>query len=314
MSKITYDDIQRDIEDLEVGQSQFYLAGDGSIVEIARREADMDFDNPFKYDDGMGHCCYYETAKDAYKALNAELSKETVGALEDRFKEYMYQDHILTPMEDKYCGSFVVLGFKTLTDDGFFIPMDEFEENYKGGFDKDTLFDYVSSHGKYVVGIEDNWRQFGPYHELTSLYEANSFNYATLCIKNNIPIDDILLVTEQSGYYDCAVIAIENEQYKSWTGKELKDLSDEGKQALLDSHIKAFGQWTGDEVYDVIKYDKHGEEIDLVGSCLGVENVDLEMGKEPDIKKNLGVHDDIANCLYANRKELSKANKSHDER
>lgn len=307
MSKINYDDIQRDIEDLEVGQSQFYLAGDGNIIEIARQEA-SEHDNPFNYDDGMGHCCYWNKAEDAYKALNAELSKETVGALADRFAEYMYQDHILTPMEDEYRGSVVVLGFKTLTDDGFIIPMDEFEENYKGGFDKDTLFDYVYSHGKSVVGIEDNWHQVGPNHH------ENHFNYATLCVDNKIPIDDILLITEQSVYYDCAVIAIENSQYKSWTGKELKDLSEEDKSKLLDSHIKLFDQWTGDELYGVIKYDKHGDEIDSCYGYFGAESVDLEMGKEPDIKKNLGVHSDIANCLYANRKELSKANKSHDER
>lgn len=78
---------------------------------------------------------------------------------------------------------------------------------------------------------------------------------------------------------------------------------------MLKAEVKEYDQWQRGDIYRYTEYDKHGDYVDDLGGFYNIEDIKDNLVSKP--VKDLGSHDDIANCLYENRKEL---NQSYDER
>ena len=73
---------------------------------------------------------------------------------------------------------------------------------------------------------------------------------------------------------------------------------------MLKAEVNEYDQWQRGDIYRFTEYDKHGDYIDDLGGFYNTEDIKDNISAKPI--KDLGAHDDIANCLYENRKELKE--------
>lgn len=274
--------------DVEVGKSLFLLAKNGDVVQIQRCEAYLHNDTKCSE---VGLCYTGEYPEDAKTDLFDALSETTQNALLNRLKEVAMNDYVATPDGDEMKITFNTLeaAADTIYNECH-IDINDYE---------DMSFDDIFDNVKYELGL------------------YNDYDIFHVCKKNNIDISDIILIDELK-FDDCvAVVAIENELVKNFFGQEIKDWSNDQKTLYLKEQVDFFEQCHNNEVYDLYVFNKDGDLIERDYNRVGAENVDLETLRYPrelDIVKELGVYDDIADCLYENRRELKEFNQSHDER
>ena len=283
-----FTDISDKLLDVEVGKSLFLLAKNGDVVQIQRCEAYLHNDTKRSE---VGLCYTGEYPEDAKTDLFDALSETTQNALLNRLKEVAMNDYVATPDGDEMKITFNTLEAAADTiDNECHIDIDDYE---------DMSFDDIFDNVKYELGL------------------YNDYDIFYVCEKNNIDISDIILIDELK-FDDCvAVVAIENELVKNFFGQEIKDWSNDQKTFYLKEQVDFFEQCHNNEVYDLYVFNKDGDLIERDYNRVGAENVDLETLRYPrelDIVKELGVYDDIADCLYENRRELKEFNQSHDER
>jgi hypothetical protein len=130
---------------------------------------------------------------------------------------------------------------------------------------------------------------------------------------NDIDISDTVLIQELNFEINSmAVVFVEPDDFKEFTDIELSKASQRDKDWLMNDTVQALSTWNDGQVYRWDLYDKDGDIIDGCGGYYGENEIneavkDFKDGYDIEAVKDLGKHDDIANCLYANRKELVKS-------
>jgi hypothetical protein len=90
-------------------------------------------------------------------------------------------------------------------------------------------------------------------------------------------------------------------------------VSQEAKDGILDEAIEMLQNWNVGDVYQLSVFDKNGDFANGVCGFYGDEAmkdaldfIDGVFGDEKlYVSKEIGTYADIANCLYANRKEFA---------
>lgn len=136
-----------------------------------------------------------------------------------------------------------------------------------------------------------------------------------ICKAHDVDLSDIVIVKElTTDRNSAAVVFVEAYDFKAHTDCELKNVSQEVKDDILDEAIEMLQNWNAGDVYQLTIYDKNGDfassmcgfygdeamqdALDFIGDVFGDEKL--------CVSKEIGTYADIANCLYANRKELAQ--------
>lgn len=134
------------------------------------------------------------------------------------------------------------------------------------------------------------------------------------CKGNDIDLSDIVIVKEVNfDRHSVAVVFVEAYDFKAHTDCELKNVSQEAKDGILDEAIEMLQNWNVGDVYQLSVFDKNGDFANGVCGFYGDEAmkdaldfIDGVFGDEKlYVSKEIGTYADIANCLYANRKEFA---------
>lgn len=296
--------------DINIGynENQYFLMNDGSILEVGH---EPDPSSPF------GSVCagdygYGTYASEAYKDAWDKMDRETTDAIKDKVATYL-MDHMQVEegvVQEQF-------GVMNVTVDERDVPV--------------ATFPGVKGMEKMVLDLEENFDDIVNDKDTELLLELVQRDYydpfcggdgmfspkemLEFCKDNEIDLSDIVLIKEVPlDRSSTTVIFIEAQELKDFDGTKLKNATQEEKADLLDTAIEFAEMWNNGDVYQWGLYDKDGDFIEGCGGFYGddaisdyVENFSGVTDKDIDAVKDLGKHDDIADCLYANRKELVKS-------
>ena len=300
--------------DIPYGQNRYVLMDKDHVLEVSREEYATD---PCEYLCAGQHT-YGRYAHEAYDEAWAKMDSKTTDAIEDRVAQFLMDNM-------KVEEGVVTEGFGVMN-----ISVDEREAPV-------ATFPGVKGMEEMVLDLEEDYNDIVVDKDKSYLLELVQRDYhdpfcgddgrfspeamLDFCDRNSIDISDIVLVQEANfDRSSTSVVFVEAKDFKSHSGVELKDATQEEKDSVMKETMQMLEDWNDGNVYQWTLYDKHGDEIDSCGGYYGDEWIkdavkNFDGGYETlNPKKDLGVHKDIANCLYTNRKELNKDAKSNDER
>lgn len=300
--------------DIPYGQNRYVLMDKDHILEVSREDYATD---PCEYvcagNYGSGHY-----TSEAYDEAWAKMDSKTTDAIKDRVAAFLMNNM-------KVQEGTVTEGFGVMN-----LPVDEREAPV-------ATFPGVKGMEEMVLSLEEDYDDIVVDKNKSYLLELVQRDYydpfcgddgkfspkamLEFCDNNGVDISDIVLVEEANfDRSSTTVVFIEAKDFERKIGIELKNATQEEKNSVMEESVQMLDDWHSGNVYQWVLYDKHGDAIDSCGGYYGDEWIkdavkNFDGGDEKlNPKKDLGVHKDIANCLYINRKELSRANKSHDER
>jgi hypothetical protein len=281
---------------------------DGSILEVSH---ETDAASPCELNHCPGDYGYGKYSSEAYKEAWAKMSEDTTNAIKNKaatfimehmnveegvVQEQMGVMNITVSERETMVASFP--GVKGLED--MVLELDDYDFNaVVTEKDTDRLLEMVQQ-DYYDPFCGDNG-MFNP-KEMFKFLE-----------NNDIDISDTVLIQELNFEINSmAVVFIEPDDFKEFTDIELSKASQRDKDWLMNDTVQALSTWNDGQVYRWDLYDKDGDIIDGCGGYYGENEIneavkDFKDGYDIEAVKDLGKHDDIANCLYANRKELVKS-------
>lgn len=285
--------------DISYNENQYVLMSDGSILEVG---CEPEPSNPF------GSMCagnygYGEYDTPAYKDAWDRMSDITTSAIENKVAEFLLDN----------------------------MKVENFPETEDTRASIEATFPGVKGLEKMVLEIDEDYNDIVVDKNADYLLELVQRDYYDpfcgldgkfspkemfeFCENNNIDLSNIVLTQEMNiDRGSMCVVFIEAKSFKEQTDIELAVASAEQKSQLMNETLDIAQKWNNGEVYQWFLYDRDGDIIDSCSGFYGedsikncVENFDGVSGNDIRPVKDLGTHDDIAKCLYANRNELAKA-------
>lgn len=163
--------------------------------------------------------------------------------------------------------------------------------------------------------IEERIEKFLDTTEVEVKTELSPKDMFDFCKGNDIDLSDIVVSKEvKLDPCNVAVIFIEAYDFLDFADIEMKDADIELKNEMLNSAQKYLEYYRDGEVYEMSLYSRRGDFISESKGLYGENAVkqalsDEDLMEEFDmafasVRKDLGEHKDIANCLYTLRDEL----------
>lgn len=284
MKDYNFDKVVNDLNELSPEQSQFYLTDKGSILQIGRdvgSERNTPFGNQFARES------HKEFDYEAYNELFDNFYQKTQWALLDRVIDTIWEDHVATQVGNDD----ILIKFNNLKSisDEMEVELHVSKEVYDN-LTPDKLLDMVREDFCYY---NDN--------------QALEF-----CIVNDIDVSDIVIfakeeITLPDDVPGVVVVAIEDTTYDYNCGVSLSVLNDTGRQVELNEQLNLFKEWYNNNVYDVILFDKEGKQLDAHYDVIGQEDLKSSYvlsDNKVNIVKDLGVHENIKDCMKENKEVL----------
>lgn len=284
MKDYNFDKVEKDLNELSHGQSQFYLTDKGNILQVERgsgTEVNTPFGNQFSRES------HKEFDYEAYADLFDNFYQKTQWDLLDRVTDAVWKDHTAVEFDNDD----ILITFKTLKslNDGMEVDAHMSKE----------VYDKLTPEKLLEMVRED----FCYYNDNQAL---------EFCIANNIDVNDIVIfakeeITLPDDVPGVVVVAIEDTTYDYNCGVSLSVLNDEGRQIELSEQLEIFKDWYNNNVYDVVLFDKDGKQLDAHYDVIGFEELKSSYvldENEVSIVKDLGVHDNVKDCIKENKEVL----------
>lgn len=294
--------------DINYGENQYFLMNDGSILEISY---ETDTESPCELGLCAGNYGSDDYGSDAYREAWANMSEDTTNAIEDKVAKFLMDNmnveegiiqeqfgvmNVTVSERETLIAKFP--GVKGLEE--MVLELDDYDFNaVVSEKDTDRLLEMVQQ--DYYDPFCGDDGKFSPKEMLE------------FCENNDIDITDIVLIQEMNvDRSTMAVVFIEADDFKEHMDIELSKASQRDKDELMNETIQALDTWNNGQVYRWDLYDRDGDILEGGGGYYGETMIndavkDFKDGYDIEAVKDLGKHEDIANCLYANRKELAKS-------
>ena len=262
------------IHEFSDGASHMFLMENDVVMQVKHMN-DPDMSHPYFSDD----CAGFYTRGDTH--LSGGLTSETYHEVKDRLGAFL-ADHM--HVEDgTYCGDPVkIVSFPGIIDVTCRLTLEEFEK-----LDPAKILD-EKFHNRYDLGMRETLE----------------------CIeRNGIKIDDILAYEfvdrDEGGHFGIALL--EDKRVNDFYGDRLVDIDKNEIGVYLSEAVEKHSNYFDNDTFMYVFYDTAGRGGDCEISYKGTDEVKATIA---DAKCYLGQHDDIDECLEANKNVIERAEKS----